>query len=150
MKRKVLVLLLAVVLLTGCFSSKKTLESILKEKGYECGKNYCSLSTKEDVYTAVKLFDKEDSTYKKDLYYNKNANKNTELVYNWSTGDVTYNLEIANIKFTSSLNTKDEESFKCESEDDDEIFVETECLVIKSEIKEEVKKVDEVLSQVEE
>ena len=146
MKKKLILTVATLVFITGCFSSKSTLEKTLEEKGYECSKKICTLSSKEDIYQTVTIYDLENKTYKKSSYYNETAKENKEITYNWEKGIVTFKSNMAGMEFNSTYN-KETEEYTCTSNvESDTTFKKVECDIYKDDILEVIKEIDKVVS----
>ncbi len=143
-KYKLIIILFMVVLLTGCFSSK--LEKYLTKENYKCQKSICSKSEPfENIYTLEKTFEIKNTIYKEKETFNIPGSQGYDLEYNWSNNVVKGKYYLPAASFEVFLNVKDDNSFECNSDDEDELYVKAECIGLKEKLKDLASKVDEII-----
>ena len=133
-----------VFLLTGCFSSK--LEKYLTKENYKCQKSICSkVEPFENIYTLEKTFEIKNTIYKEKETFNIPGSQGYDLEYNWSNLVVKGKYYLPTASFEVFLNVKDDNSFECNSNDEDLLYVKAECIGLKEKLKDLASKVDEII-----
>ncbi len=143
-KYKLIIVLFSLVLLTGCSSSK--LEKYLSKEDYKCQKSVCyRKDAYENIQTLEKTFDINNNKYFEKETFNIPGSQGYDLEYDWSTFVIKGKYYLPTASFEVFLNVKDDNSFECNSDDEDKLYVKAECIGLKEKLKTVASKVDEII-----
>ena len=144
-KYKLLIILLTVILLTGCTTNK--LEKFLTKKGYKCENAVCYLKEDfENIRTLEKTYDINKTIYIEQENFYIAGSQGYNLEYNWSNSVIKGKYYLPTASFDLFLNIKDDNSYECNSDDEDTLYVKAECINLKEQLKNLSSRVDEIIN----
>ena len=143
-KYKLLIILLTVILLTGCTTNK--LEKFLTKENYKCEDGVCYVKEEfENIHTLEKTYDINKTIYIEQENFYIAGSQGYNLEYNWSNSVIKGKYFLPAASFDVFLNVNDDRSFECNSDDQDELYVKAECISLKEQLKNLASRVDEVI-----
>ena len=143
-KYKLLIIVFTAVLLTGCTTNK--LEKFLTKENYKCENDVCYVKEDfENIHTLEKTYDINKTIYTEKETFNIGTSQGYDLEYNWSTFVIKGKYYLPAASFEVFLNVNDDNSFECNSDDQDELYVKAECIGLKEQLKDLASRIDEII-----